>query len=202
MRQFYDTRAAEFARQAEDQARSDNVFSNARLGIVIVAVILLAVVWPDEPRLTAVVLVATSLFVSIVQLQRRARDRQRGFDVRAELCRFGVLRAERCWHDLPVVLHAGDIADHPYAEDLDLFGRASVTQLFGPVRTLHGQRTLRSWLLHAASVPAINELEKDLRTRVVLAQAAELWLTLRTLSIAPSVMDCGALLRDDVALRK
>jgi maleate isomerase len=52
------------------------------------------------------------------------------------------------------------------------------------------------------AVPAINELEKDLRTRVVLAQAAELWLTLRTLSIAPSVMDCGALLRDDVALRK
>ena len=48
------------------------------------------------------------------------------------------------------------------------------------------------------AVPAVNELEKDLRTKVVLAQAAELWLTLRTLSIRPSVADCGALLREDV----
>ena len=47
------------------------------------------------------------------------------------------------------------------------------------------------------AVPAINELEADLRTKVVLAQAAELWLTLRTLSISPSVSDCGALLRED-----
>jgi maleate cis-trans isomerase len=47
------------------------------------------------------------------------------------------------------------------------------------------------------AVPAVDELEKDLRTKAVLAQAAELWLTLRTLSIAPSVADCGALLRED-----
>jgi len=48
------------------------------------------------------------------------------------------------------------------------------------------------------AVPAINELERDLDTKVVLAQAAELWLTLRTLSIAPAVADCGALLRENV----
>lgn len=47
------------------------------------------------------------------------------------------------------------------------------------------------------AVPAINELESDLRTKVVLAQAAELWLALRTLSIRPSVNDCGALLLGD-----
>ncbi|MPZ57265.1 MAG: hypothetical protein GEU91_12360 [Rhizobiales bacterium] len=50
------------------------------------------------------------------------------------------------------------------------------------------------------AVPAINDLETDLRTKVVLAQAAELWLVLRTLSISPSVADCGALLREDYAL--
>jgi maleate cis-trans isomerase len=47
------------------------------------------------------------------------------------------------------------------------------------------------------AVPAIAELETDLHTKVVLAQAAELWLALRTLSINPSVSDCGALLRGD-----
>jgi maleate cis-trans isomerase len=47
------------------------------------------------------------------------------------------------------------------------------------------------------AIAAINELERDLGTRVVLAQAAELWLALRTLSIRPMVEDCGALLRED-----
>jgi hypothetical protein len=164
MRQFYETRAAEFDRQAEDQARRVNVLSNVRLGIVIIAVVLLAVVWPNEPRLTAVVLVATSLFIFIVRLQRAARERQRGFELRAQLCRFGLLRADRDWHQLPIVLHAGNITDHPYAEDLDLFGRASVTQLFGPVKTLHGQRTLRDWLLQPAPLSQINERQAAIRT--------------------------------------
>jgi maleate cis-trans isomerase len=47
------------------------------------------------------------------------------------------------------------------------------------------------------AVAVVNELERDLGTRVVLAQAAELWLTLRMLSIRPTVEDCGALLRED-----
>jgi len=47
------------------------------------------------------------------------------------------------------------------------------------------------------AIACINELERDLGTRVVLAQAAELWLTLRLLSIRPAVEDCGALLRED-----
>jgi maleate cis-trans isomerase len=47
------------------------------------------------------------------------------------------------------------------------------------------------------AVASVNELERDLGTRVVLAQAAELWLTLRLLSSRPVVEDCGALLRED-----
>ena len=47
------------------------------------------------------------------------------------------------------------------------------------------------------AVASVNELEWDLGTRVVLAQAAELWLTLRLLSSRPVVEDCGALLRED-----
>ena len=47
------------------------------------------------------------------------------------------------------------------------------------------------------AVASVNELERDLGTRVVLAQAAELWLSLRLLSSRPVVEDCGALLRED-----
>jgi maleate cis-trans isomerase len=47
------------------------------------------------------------------------------------------------------------------------------------------------------AVPAVNLLEQDLSTKVVLAQAAELWLVLQTLSINVPIADCGTLLRDD-----
>jgi maleate cis-trans isomerase len=49
------------------------------------------------------------------------------------------------------------------------------------------------------AVPAVAPLEADLRTKVVFAGAAEMWLAYRTLSIDPRVADCGALLRDDYA---
>jgi hypothetical protein len=41
-------------------------------------------------------------------------------------------------------------ADHPYAIDLDLFGRASLFQLLDTTTTRDGEATLASWLLAAA----------------------------------------------------
>jgi maleate cis-trans isomerase len=48
--------------------------------------------------------------------------------------------------------------------------------------------------------PAIDLLERDLGTKVVFALAAEMWATYRRLAIELSVPDCGALLRDNLAL--
>lgn len=45
------------------------------------------------------------------------------------------------------------------------------------------------------ALPAINPLEADLRTKVVFALAAEMWMTYRKLAIDLPVADCGALLR-------
>ncbi|MEP7117681.1 MAG: DNA mismatch repair protein MutS, partial [Acidobacteriota bacterium] len=38
--------------------------------------------------------------------------------------------------------------EHPYAEDLDLFGTGSVFDLLSTARTLAGEATLARWLLH------------------------------------------------------
>jgi hypothetical protein len=43
-----------------------------------------------------------------------------------------------------------DLTHHPYALDLDLFGRASLYQWLGPAATASGARTLAEWLLTAA----------------------------------------------------
>src|SRR5687768_249708 len=61
-------------------------------------------------------------------------------------------RLDRRWDDLP----AGDpppgavAADHPYADDLDVFGRASLFQWIGPAATPRGASILASWLLAPA----------------------------------------------------
>jgi hypothetical protein len=67
--------------------------------------------------------------------------------------------------------------NHPYANDLDLFGRGSLFELLSIARTQTGEATLAGWLKAPADVPeirarqeAIEELapELDLRERLAL----------------------------------
>src|SRR4029453_7387500 len=61
-------------------------------------------------------------------------------------------RVERRWDDLPAAEPPSsiDLAHHPYALDLDLFGRASLFQWRGPSATARGNWTLANWLLGGA----------------------------------------------------
>ena len=163
MHAFYETRRAGFLEEAAGHEKRVRLIGNVRLAIVIAAVVVLAVVWPDERALWAVVLFATLLFAIAVRVHGRAREVLRTCRLRAELCRFGMLRAARDWHSLPIVASAPETTAHPYADDLDLFGRPSTTQLFGIVRTLQGQRILQAWLLSAAPIPEIRERQESVR---------------------------------------
>ncbi|MBM3726702.1 MAG: mismatch repair protein [Acidobacteria bacterium] len=51
---------------------------------------------------------------------------------------------------------------HLYATDLDLFGRGSLFERLGTVRTYAGERTLAAWLLGPAPVAAIHERHQAL----------------------------------------
>lgn len=58
---------------------------------------------------------------------------------------------------------------HPYARDLDLFGRASLFEYLSSARTRAGEETLARWLLHAASTDEIvarQDAIRELRARV------------------------------------
>jgi hypothetical protein len=50
--------------------------------------------------------------------------------------------------------------DHPYARDLDLFGRASLFELLGATGTPSGQHTLRQWLLAPADPATIRQRQE------------------------------------------
>lgn len=73
-------------------------------------------------------------------------------------------------------------ADHPYADDLDIFGPASLFQLLSLCRTPMGEDRLAHWLLHPAPLAIIVERQArvsalrshlDLRERVAVVNAAQ-----------------------------
>jgi MutS domain V len=53
--------------------------------------------------------------------------------------------------------------EHPYARDLDLFGKASLFELLSTARTRAGEHTLAAWLLAAAPVYEITQRQQALR---------------------------------------
>lgn len=70
--------------------------------------------------------------------------------------------------------------DHPYADDLDVFGPRSLFQLLSSCRTPMGEARLASWLLHPSPPPQVRERQTriaalrpriDLRERIAVVNA-------------------------------
>ena len=70
--------------------------------------------------------------------------------------------------------------DHPYADDLDMFGPRSLFQLLSSCRTPMGEQRLASWLLHPSPIAEIRERQSriaalrgriDLRERIAVVNA-------------------------------
>jgi hypothetical protein len=100
---------------------------------------------------------AAALFLAFFVLVYRHSQidaRERWHDALAQVFHEAAARVARAWGRLAPIPVAAPVADHPYAEDLDLFGRASVLQLLGWTGSEPGRRTLRAWLLAPAS-PAV-----------------------------------------------
>ena len=99
------------------------------------------------------------VFGALVVWHARVEDRVAWLDARRAANEWGIARLQRDWASLPPGdPPAGlDLSNHPYAIDLDLFGRASLFQLLGPMATPRGALTLAEWLLHAAAPAEIRQ---------------------------------------------
>jgi hypothetical protein len=85
----------------------------------------------------------------------------------------GLARLDGSW---PGTGETGDRyldAAHPYAADLDLFGKGSIFELLSTARTRIGEDTLAQWLLHPAKPAIVRERQEaveELRARVDLRE--------------------------------
>lgn len=182
-------RAHAAARDAELQ-RSARV-ARMRLATFIPGAVL--VVWsltrgaPALPMAAGIGLLAG--FAILVVVHARIEERAAWFDALHVVNLQGVARIERDWDGLPIA----DVpaVDHPYANDLDLFGRASLTEWLGPAATPAGAATLQRWLL-APSAPdairarqeAVNELAAADGWRETLAAHGHLAAAVRHAELA------------------
>jgi hypothetical protein len=64
-------------------------------------------------------------------------------------------------------------AEHPYARDLDIFGKGSLFELLCTARTRAGEETLARWLLHPAPVPEVHARQEAVRELTPLLEMRE-----------------------------
>jgi hypothetical protein len=88
----------------------------------------------------------------------------------------GLARLDEHWSDIGVQGERFIDSSHPYARDLDLFGRDSLFQLLCSARTRGGEEKLASWLKYSTTLEdirarqeAVKELQANLDLREDLA---------------------------------
>jgi predicted ATPase len=104
------------------------------------------------PTAFAVAAVLFTSFGALVVWHARVEDRAEWFDALRQTNDWASARVDRRWEDLPAgdPPAGADLSHHPYAIDLDVFGRASLFQWLGPLATPAGSGRLASWLLAPA----------------------------------------------------
>ena len=128
-----------------------------------------------------VYIVAVSAFVALAIWHEAVMRAMARANAAVAFYRDGAARIEDRWmRDEPSGSHFRD-PDHPYADDLDVFGPRSLFQLLSLCRTPMGDARLAGWLLHSATIPAIRERQArvaalrphlDLRERIAVVNAA------------------------------
>lgn len=146
----YAARAKAHAANRDAERRTSLVLSRWRLATFLPALAVLAVA-VDRGMPWAFVAAGTLFFVFAVLVVRHARvdERAAWYEALRVVNERAVARITRDWDRLPA--DTREIATHPYAEDLDIFGRASLYQWIGPTATEAGAVTLARWLLAPAS---------------------------------------------------
>ncbi|MEO8077405.1 MAG: DNA mismatch repair protein MutS [Acidobacteriota bacterium] len=158
MGRAYVARGVAHAARRDTELRRSSRISRARLAIFLAAAGLL--VWTvaghaDPLRLGG----AAALFVIfgvLVFWHARVESRAAWHEALRMATVHALARIERRWNDLPPGdAPAVDLPHHPYALDIDIFGRASLFQWLGPAATPFGGLRLAGWLLAPAAPPEI-----------------------------------------------
>jgi hypothetical protein len=159
-RAAYTKRLFELAEDAARLKKKDDAYGRMKLLLLaaVVAVAVVAVVYHTISM--AWIAVPVVLFVYFAVMHEKVlREVRRVTRARAFYER-GLARLENRW------IGAGQTGErfldprHPYARDLDIFGRGSIFELICTARTKAGEETLARWLLEPANAATVRARTK------------------------------------------
>jgi hypothetical protein len=169
---IYRQRLAETTTALEQERKWHHALGYAKIGVFLAAAIA-AVALLHTPRLMGWLGIPLAIFIALLIVHDRVLRRLEESTRTADFYARGLARLEDQW------IGTGETGErffdpaHPYARDLDLFGRGSLFELLSTARTRAGEETLASWLLHPASpdeVQARHESILDMKDRVSLRE--------------------------------
>ncbi len=176
----YAERHARFKRETKELKRTAGWFPWGRAVSFLGGVGLMLWGWTGEHQLPWLGWVGLGLFVLFVVLVVLHRRIQREIDDTELLCQVNQRGLDRlAWGWTEFKEDGSEFMpppEHPYAGDVDLFGRGSLYQRINTTATLFGAQTLASWLLERASLEEIERrqgLVADLRDRLEFRQHLE-----------------------------
>jgi hypothetical protein len=138
--------------------------SRVRLATFLLAAALL--VWTLSRGVTPPPVIASAIlfaiFGALVVWHARVEERMARHEALRLVNVRALARLARDWNALPSADLPRHLQNeqHPFALDLDLFGRASLFQWLGPAATTQGESTLAGWLLHPAPSAEIVERQE------------------------------------------
>lgn len=179
VREVYRLRREAFAAAENRCAVRGQVLTHARTMGFLLVVALFGLGWVSgqgRPWYAAGGLTFGGFLVLVAYHENLLRDQQR-FRVLRNINAWALARLDRDWKSLPEPTIETSASQLATANDLDLFGHASLFHLLCTANTPVGRRVLRDWLLEPGSPEAIQRRQRaaaELAPRLELREALSL----------------------------
>jgi hypothetical protein len=138
-------------------ARRENRIANARLVLFGVSLVLAWLGFVSRTLPPGLFAIPLALFACLVVLHDRVIRARRRTERSVAFYNRGLARLDESWAGTGEPGARFLDPAHPYAEDLDLFGRGSLFELLCAARTQVGQQVLADWLRNPASPAVVRE---------------------------------------------
>lgn len=156
---------------AQEQQYSQRLWLWRR--IVFAAIALLPVLAIEKWLSFWWLILPVAVFIALMAIHQQVQRRIQRVERAVKFHERGLARLADDWSGSGETGEIFANKQHPYAEDLDVFGRGSLFELLSTARTRAGEETLAAWLLAPASIAEIKARQAavdDLRTRLDLRE--------------------------------
>jgi hypothetical protein len=165
----YDQRLATHRAEAAKLRANERAVSIGRI-VFFIAIVLVAVL-----HFSGWIAIPIVVFVALIVAHDRLIRRRRRAETAAKFCERGIERVNETWQGKGFDGSNFATEHHPFAADLDVFGKGSLYELLCIATTAAGRSTLARWLLKPGDADAAEVRERqiavnELRDRIELRE--------------------------------